>query len=305
MADIAPLLIALLAFGAVASVVFVAGQFFAAHVKLERRIATSGKSTSASPALLQSVHALVSTYFDEKRFGVQGSVRTKLRQDLVRAGYFRPEAVNYYIFIKLAVVVIVPLLAYVAVEILLVGYGWTLKLLVVVIATALAILGPDAYISRRQRILTDQYRVVFPDLLDLMVVCVDAGLSLEAAIERLSAEVLKRNWTMGMNLLLLGAETRAGRSLADAMDSFAERLALDEARSFVAMLRQSVELGTDVGDSLRVFSDEMRDRRLMRAEERANQLPVKMVIKDRSIASFWPIMTLATSSRAWRRISFN
>jgi tight adherence protein C len=111
-----------------------------------------------------------------------------------------------------------------------------------------------------------------------MVVCVDAGLSLEAAIERLSAEVLKRNWTMGMNLLLLGAETRAGRGLADAMDSFAERLALDEARSFVAMLRQSVELGTDVGDSLRVFSDEMRDRRLMRAEERANQLPVKMVI---------------------------
>ena len=70
---------------------------------------------------------------------------------------------------------------------------------------------------------------------------------------------------------------RAGRSTMDALGSLADRIGIDEARSLVAMLRQSIELGTDVGDALRVFSDEMRDRRLLRAEERANQLPVKMV----------------------------
>ena len=63
----------------------------------------------------------------------------------------------------------------------------------------------------------------------------------------------------------------------DALNSLTERLALEEARSFAGMLRQSIELGTDVGEALRVFSDEMRDRRLLRAEEKANQLPVKMV----------------------------
>jgi tight adherence protein C len=77
--------------------------------------------------------------------------------------------------------------------------------------------------------------------------------------------------------MILGAEIRAGRSTIDALTSLADRLGLDEARSFAAMLRQSVELGTDVANALRVFSDEMRDRRLLRAEERANQLPVKMV----------------------------
>ena len=114
-------------------------------------------------------------------------------------------------------------------------------------------------------------------MLDLMVVCVDAGLSLEGAFDRISREIMRQNRHLGTNLLLLGAEMRAGRSTIEALDSLADRLGLDEARSFVAMLRQSIELGTDLGDALRVFSDEMRDRRLLRAEERANQLPVKMV----------------------------
>lgn len=64
----------------------------------------------------------------------------------------------------------------------------------------------------------------------------------------------------------------------EALGSWAERLNLDEARSFVLVLRQSIELGSDVGDALRVFGDDMRDRRLLRAEESANKLPVKMML---------------------------
>src|SRR5262249_31188022 len=135
MAELEPWVIGLLAFGAVASLVFVLGQFFSSQMELERRVAAYGKPSGGSPALLENVHALVSTYFDEKRFGVEGTVRDKLRQDLVRAGYFRVEAVNYYIFIKLALVIVLPLISYVAVEVFLVGYGWPFKLLVVAIAT--------------------------------------------------------------------------------------------------------------------------------------------------------------------------
>jgi tight adherence protein C len=123
----------------------------------------------------------------------------------------------------------------------------------------------------------DSYRLAFPDLLDLMVVCIDAGLSLEAALDRISPQMMDQNRALGTNLMLLGAEVHAGRSTIEALDSLADRLGLDEARSFTALLRQSIELGTDLGNALRVFSDEMRDRRLFRAEERANQLPVKMV----------------------------
>jgi len=278
MANLIPLLVVVLAFGAVTSAVFVAGQYFSAQMQLLRRAGGSATGAKHAPPLADGIHTLVSKYFDEKKFGVEGAVRTKLRRDLVRAGYFRPDALNYYIFLKFAVVAVVPIVGYIATELLLPDYRWSLKLVLVGGLTGLAVLAPDAYVARRQRIMTGHYRVLFPDLLDLLVVCVHAGLSLEASINRLSRETLKRSREMGMNLLLLEAEIRAGRSVADSLQAYAERLGLDEARSFVAMLRQSIELGTNIGDTLRVFSDEMRERRLMRAEERANQLPVKMIL---------------------------
>jgi tight adherence protein C len=120
--------------------------------------------------------------------------------------------------------------------------------------------------------------MAFPDLIDMLVVCTDAGLSLNGAFARIEPEVSKQSRALGMNLMFLGAETRAGRSIADALGTFADRLNLDEARAFVILLRQSVELGTDIGDALRVYSDEMRAKRLLRAEENANKLPVKMVV---------------------------
>jgi len=278
MTDLVPYLIIFLAFGAVTALVFVAGQFFPTQLRLQRRAAMSGRATDANQSRLQGMHEFVATYFDEKRFQVEGATKAKLRLDLIRAGFFRADAINYYVFFKLAVVVVFPLIAYVMAEIFFVGYDWFLKLAVVILVTFVAVLGPDAYIARRQRLLGEKYRITFPDLLDLMMVCADAGLSLEASFERLSREMVKQSRELGMNLLLLGAESRAGKSTPEALESFAERLGLDEARAFVAMLRQSIELGTDIGTALRVYSNEIRDKRLLRAEERANQLPVKMVL---------------------------
>jgi tight adherence protein C len=275
--DFSPLLITVFAFGAVATAVFVIGQFVAIQIRLQKRTAMPGRNARAASGLASSFDSLVSTYFDEKRFGVVGSVRTKLRRELVRAGFFRADAINYYIFARMVVAVILPTAAYLLTEQFLTGSEWYLKLGVVAVAIMLGVLGPDAYIARRQRKLQQGFRIVFPDMLDLIVVCVDAGLSLEAALDRISGEMTRQNRHLGINLALMGAEMRAGRSTIDALGSLADRITIDEARSLVAMLRQSIELGTDVGDALRVFSDEMRDRRLLRAEERANQLPVKMV----------------------------
>jgi tight adherence protein C len=276
--DFAPVIVTILAFGAVAAVVFVLGQFVTTQARIQQRVGAPVQSGAVSnPRLTSHLDTLVRTYFNEKRFGVEGSVRSNLRRELVRAGFFGANAINYYIFFRLAIVVVIPASAYLLAEEFLTNQSWLMKLGLMVVAFMIAVLGPDAYVARRQRKLHDQFRLDFPDLLDLMVVCIDAGLSLEAALERISPQIGAQNRALGTNLMLMGAETRAGRSTIDALDSLSDRLGLDEAHAFAGMLRQSIELGTDLGDALRVFSDEMRDRRLLRAEERANQLPVKMV----------------------------
>ena len=104
------------------------------------------------------------------------------------------------------------------------------------------------------------------------------GLGLEGALDRITGEIGKRDKFFGINLAIMDAEMQAGRSFVEALGTLADRLMIQEARSLVAVLRQSVELGTDVGEALRIFSDEMRDRRLLRAEEQANKLSVKMII---------------------------
>ena len=273
-------LVALLAFGAVTAAAFVLGQHLATRARVQNRIVAPLPVTDAArkSGAVWNFDQLVANYFDEKKFGVEGSIRSKLRRDLVRSAFFNPRALNYYILARLASVVVITCSAYVVAATLMSEYAWYIKFAVVAVAMFVAVLGPDAYLSRRQRMVQDEYRLDFPDFLDLIVVCVDAGLSLEAAMERVAPQIGEQNRALGTNLMLLGAEVRAGRSTMDALDSLADRLGIEEARSFAGMLRQSIELGTDVGDALRVFGDEMRDRRLLRAEERANQLPVKMVL---------------------------
>jgi len=220
---------------------------------------------------------MIARHFDERRFGVDDTLRGKLRQNLVRAGYFRRDAINFYVLWRLAAVVLLPFLAYLVFLIVAHDGRFITKLIVIVLAMGLGVIGPDAFISRRQRLLSVEYRNVFPDFLDLMVVCVDAGLSLEGALDRITAEISKRNRFFGINLAVMAAEMRAGRTFIEALATLADRLMISEARSLVAVLRQSAELGSDVGEALRVFSDEMRGRRLLRAEEQANKLGVKML----------------------------
>lgn len=270
-----PLTAMFVAFGAATAIVYVVGQYVATQMKMRQRVGIPQREPE-SATLFAGVNTLVSTYFDEKRFGLEDSFKAKLRHDLLRAGFFNVQNVSYYIFARIAAAVVLPAVA--TLVALTSMDDWLFKLTIVAAAFLVGNLGPSALIARRQRLLTVRYRQLFPDLLDLMVVCVDAGLSLEAALERISLEIMTQSRALGMNLVLLGAELRAGRRMPDALGALADRLGLDEARSFAAMLRQSIELGTDIATALRVFSDEMRDRRLMRAEERANQLPVKMVI---------------------------
>ena len=277
MTDWTPIIVAGLAFGATAGVAFVAGQAYFRSAQLSRRLPVLQGAAGDVSSTASAVAGLVARHFDEKRFGVDYTLRGRLRLNLVRAGYFRKDAINFYVFWRLAAAALTPILVYLALGIA-VRASPLATSVGVIAGFGLGIIGPDGFISRRQRLLSAEYRSVFPDFLDLLVVCVDAGLSVEGALDRITPEITKRNRAFGINLAIMAAEIRAGRAFVEALDTLADRLMIPAAQSLVAVLRQSSELGSDVGEALRIFSDELRDKRLLRAEEEAGKLSVKMLV---------------------------
>lgn len=141
------------------------------------------------------------------------------------------------------------------------GFGWLVPPMVL-----------DRLAARRR----DLLRVGFPDSLDLMQVCVEAGLGLDAAFAQVAEELGAAHPALGAQYRQLGQELRAGRSRDDALRGLADRLGLDEAKAFATMMIQSDALGTSVSDALRTYAEDMRGRRMLAAEEKAQQLGVKL-----------------------------
>ncbi len=273
--DIWLLLFVSAAFVSAAGITFSVGHLITSRNRLQRRL-PAGATMSDALALTspEEVGALAA----EDRFGPGQKVSKALRLKLVRAGYFSPRAVRFYVLARIGAVIAAPALVLLGGALLLSDLS-TLKFVLAAAASAgVGVLGPDAYLSRRQSWQIAEYRLNFPDLLDLLTVCVTAGLTVEASFERIRDRLMKRSWALGRNIELMGAEMRAGRSSVDALSAFADRLGLEEAASFVAVLRHSVELGGDVATTLREFSEDMRAKRMLLAEKKANELPVKMVI---------------------------
>jgi tight adherence protein C len=118
----------------------------------------------------------------------------------------------------------------------------------------------------------------FPDFMDLMVVCAEAGLSMEASIDRIARELVEGYPSLAENLYMASLEIRAGKAFPEALERMGERVGIEEASMLATLLQQSAELGTSLSQSLRVYSDEMRNKRMSRAEEKAYALPAKLVI---------------------------
>jgi tight adherence protein C len=198
-----------------------------------------------------------------------------LRNRLVQAGIFDPRAVGFFFLVRAGLAIgagfffalLAPLLpqAFDAMFWPMVGLGGLLGYLVPGLAL-------DRIISRRR----DEYRVGFPDFMDLMVVCADAGLAMEAALERVGRELGPSYPALSTNIHLTNLEIRAGRTLTEALEHFATRLGLEEVKSFATLIQQSSELGSSITDALRVYSEDMRHKRLSIAEEKAYALPAKL-----------------------------
>ena len=117
----------------------------------------------------------------------------------------------------------------------------------------------------------------FPDALDLLVVCTEAGLGLNQAIDRVAHEIEDNYPDLSQELELVNVEIRAGVRREDALRDLANRTGLEDIRGLVALLTQSMRLGTGVADTLRIYSEEFRDQRMQRAEEMAAKIGTKMI----------------------------
>jgi tight adherence protein C len=200
-----------------------------------------------------------------------------LRRRLIQAGIFDSRAVAYFFVARTGLALALALVAFLLMPTLLPLQGASFWLAVIV-GGIVGYVGPSMYIDRRIKTRRNEHRAGFPDFLDLLVVCADSGLSMEASLERVGRELGEAYPSLCANIHMTNLEIRAGRTMTDALDRLGDRLGLDEARSFATLIQQSAELGSSITDALRIYSDDMRHKRLSRAEEKAYSLPAKLAV---------------------------
>jgi tight adherence protein C len=201
-----------------------------------------------------------------------------LRRRLVQAGIFDARAVAWFFIGRTLLAVLLALLVLLLAPLLLTRLQGNLLWLSVIGAGMVGYVVPSMYIDRRIDARRHEHRAGFPDFMDLLVVCADSGLSMEAALERVGRELGDSYPSLCANIHMANLEIRAGRTMTEALDHLGDRLGLDEARSFATLIQQSAELGSSITDALRVYSDDMRHKRLSRAEEKAYSLPAKLAV---------------------------
>jgi tight adherence protein C len=198
-----------------------------------------------------------------------------LRRRLLLAGIYNPSAVGFFFVARTGLAVGLAVAVFFLAPALISADGSKFWMMVGV-AGVIGYVAPSFYLDRRIKARKAEHQSGFPDFMDLLVVCADSGLSMEAALTRVGGELTESYPSLCANIHMANLEIRAGRTLTEALDHLADRLGLDEARSFATLIQQSTELGSSITEALRVYSDDMRHKRLSRAEEKAYALPAKL-----------------------------
>jgi tight adherence protein C len=203
--------------------------------------------------------------------------RSRMERRLAFAGFRSPNAVAIFYSIKTALAVIFFLCAVAARLLWLpkvpMSTMWFAALGGAFIGLMLPNLVLSHLVERRQKRLRD----AFPDALDMLVVCVEAGLGLSASIQRVSEELRFSHPELGAELALVTAEMRAGVDRESALKGLAARTGLDDIHGLVSLLLQTLKFGTSIADTLRVYAEEFRDKRMQRAEEKAAKIGTKLI----------------------------
>ncbi|ABD25965.1 type II secretion system protein [Novosphingobium aromaticivorans DSM 12444] len=274
-------LILALFFAATVIAAFSAISYFTRRAQVRAHLRTvsvdSGASNGAETSLAQSRSGpfwSIVNVIERTGLSLADSNPDALRTKLIAAGFEATEAPTIYTLSRLILVFLLPACA--ISYLMLTGSELTIFKLYMVgsVSGLLGLIAPAWFVrikaDRRMEAITNG----FPNCLDLILVCVEAGLGMEAAFDRVSREIARAEPQVAHLLVRTNLHLRAGATREEALHRMATLAGVDEIRSFATLLIQSEKLGTSIGTTLRVFASEMREKRRMRAEEKAHRLPV-------------------------------
>ena len=254
----------------------------AIRAQLQQLSAPAGSVTAAANLRSQAVEgawARLAGVIEKAGLNLADSDSDRLSAKLRAAGYKSPGAPRAFTLIRLVLLFALPL-TYVVL-----AYSGSdeppsfLKLYLV--GSALALLGiyfPNIVVQAKADRRQEEIVNGFPDCLDLLLICVESGLGIEAAMDRVGREMVLSHPLVAELLSIATLQLRAGAGRDDVFRKMGHDSGVDEIRSFTTLLIQSDKLGTSVSTTLRVYAGEMREKRRMRAEEKAHRLPVLISI---------------------------
>ena len=276
-------LVMLLVFAAVFLVVLAVAPLFA------RRMDLSARLSGAAPVDVQqfsglrandsgSAWAKLIAAVEKRGFSLNDTKGDVLAQRLMLAGFDQPWAVRAFVLSRTVLTLAVPL--FVVIVIALIG-AWPSAAKLYMIILAAAIFGlylPNIIVNSRGSNRKKEILNGFPDTLDLMLVCVEAGLGIDASFSRVGSEIVGSHPLLADLFATASLELRAGRSREQALRTLATRTAVPEIGAFVTLIIQSDKLGASIGQALKIYASEMREARRMRAEEKAMRIPVLLSV---------------------------
>jgi tight adherence protein C len=216
------------------------------------------------------------TFLEPKNEEELSAMQLKLRQ----AGYQSKDSVRFFHFAQFALGIIGIVIGVMLVTIFANGQEFTTQqtLIRVLLPAGAGYMLPKYWITRRVEERKEAITSGFPDTLDLMLVCVEAGQSLDQAIVRVAGEMKASYPDIAQEFEVVAYEMKAGKEKNTVLRDFGTRCGVQDVNSFVTVMIQSATFGTSIAEALRVYAGEMRDKRVMRAEEAANKLPTKMTL---------------------------
>ena len=203
---------------------------------------------------------------------------SQLKLKFIRAGFRGPTAAQTYFSIKTILTLVLPLLVALLIGVWSPATPYPRLALYAVSLAGIGYYLPDIYLGWMTRRRSDEMRDTLPDLIDLLVICTEAGLGMDGAINRVSLEIARSSKILAEEFNLAALEIRAGSGRSTALKNLALRINLEDLDGLVSMLVQADRFGTSVAESLRIQSEVMRMKRMQRAEEIAAKVPVKMLI---------------------------
>ncbi len=250
--------------------------------------ALSDAMNASGPALVRGQEAPAPRGWKKALIPEDPSERAQIRFQLAKVGFDRPDSVELFFIFRLALALFTPTMVFCLISLSQTGLlpeslddviDTISRLLMMQIAAIGAGVGfyvPGYWLKKRIKERKHRITMAFPNAMDLIQISVQAGMGFDAAVARVAHEMDRVSPELAYELLLLQMETQAGRDRETALFEMAERMGIEEAKSFALVIVQSMQFGTSLTAALKSYAAEMRQMRELAAQEKANKLPVQM-----------------------------